>query len=121
MKRTITLLLSLLVAACSDDEKPTSLPAQDKTPSAISDGLPVGPTPTLVPGNPQAPRITGTVKWFHDAKGFGFISQDNGPDVFVHFSSIRVSGHKTLTEGQRVEFSVTDGAKGPQAEDVIPR
>jgi CspA family cold shock protein len=61
----------------------------------------------------------GTVKWFNDAKGFGFIEQDNGPDVFVHFSSIAGDGFKTLTEGDRVTFDVTQGQKGPQAANVV--
>lgn len=65
-------------------------------------------------------KVTGTVKWFNDAKGFGFIEQENGPDVFVHFSAITAEGFKTLAEGQKVEFKVTDGQKGPQAEDVVP-
>ena len=60
----------------------------------------------------------GTVKWFNDAKGFGFIARDNGPDVFVHFRAITGNGFKTLQEGQRVKFSVTQGPKGLQAEDV---
>ncbi|WP_040663387.1 cold-shock protein [Neptuniibacter caesariensis] len=61
---------------------------------------------------------TGTVKWFNEEKGFGFIEQENGPDVFVHFSAIQGDGFKTLAEGQKVEFSVTQGQKGPQAENV---
>ncbi|MBE0598634.1 MAG: cold-shock protein [Desulfuromonadales bacterium] len=60
----------------------------------------------------------GTVKWFNDAKGFGFIQQDGGPDVFVHFSTIQGDGFKSLVEGQRVRFDVTQGAKGPQASNV---
>jgi len=60
----------------------------------------------------------GTVKWFNDAKGFGFISQDNGPDVFVHFSSIQAEGFKSLAEGERVTFDVEDGPKGLQASNV---
>ncbi len=60
----------------------------------------------------------GTVKWFNDAKGFGFIEQDNGPDVFVHFSSIQGDGFKSLVEGDRVRFEVVQGQKGPQAADV---
>ena len=64
--------------------------------------------------------INGTVKWFNDSKGFGFIEQQSGPDVFAHFSAISSTGFKTLTEGQRVEFTVTQGPKGPQAENVIP-
>jgi len=63
--------------------------------------------------------VTGTVKWFNDAKGFGFISQDNGgSDVFVHFSAIQDSGYKSLAEGQKVEFELQDGPKGPQAANV---
>ena len=60
----------------------------------------------------------GTVKWFNDQKGFGFISQENGPDVFVHFSAIEGSGFKSLEEGQIVEFDVVEGPKGPQASNV---
>jgi CspA family cold shock protein len=60
----------------------------------------------------------GTVKWFNDQKGFGFIMQDEGPDVFVHHSAIDASGFKSLTEGDRVEFQVVQGPKGPQAQAV---
>ena len=63
-------------------------------------------------------RTTGTVKWFNDSKGFGFITRESGPDVFVHFRAIQGTGHRTLTEGQRVSFRVTQGPKGLQAEDV---
>ncbi len=62
--------------------------------------------------------VTGTVKWFNESKGFGFIEQSSGPDVFAHFSAITGSGFKTLQEGQRVEFTVTQGQKGPQAENI---
>lgn len=63
---------------------------------------------------------TGTVKWFNDAKGFGFIQQDNGgKDVFVHFSALTGSGFKSLAEGQKVTFDMTEGAKGPQASNVV--
>lgn len=65
-------------------------------------------------------RVSGTVKWFNDEKGFGFIQQDGGKDVFVHFSAINSEGRKSLVEGQKVTMTVTDGAKGPQAEDVVP-
>ncbi len=65
--------------------------------------------------------VTGTVKWFNETKGYGFIAQEDGPDVFVHFSAIQGDGFKTLTDGQKVEFTVTDGQKGPQAETVHPQ
>ena len=64
--------------------------------------------------------VTGKVKFFNDSKGFGVIEQEQGPDVFVHFSAINGSGFKTLAEGQQVQFSVTAGEKGPQAENVTP-
>ncbi|MFV8819651.1 cold-shock protein [Haliea sp. E17] len=63
-------------------------------------------------------RVTGKVKWFNETKGFGFIEQTSGPDAFVHFSAIQGSGFKTLAEGQEVEFTITQGQKGPQAENV---
>lgn len=63
--------------------------------------------------------VTGTVKWFNESKGFGFIEQQSGPDVFAHFSAISGSGFKTLVEGQRVEFTITKGQKGPQAENIV--
>ena len=65
-------------------------------------------------------RVTGKVKWFNETKGFGFIEQESGPDVFAHFSAIQGSGFKTLSEGQEVEFTVTQGQKGPQAENITP-
>jgi cold shock protein len=63
--------------------------------------------------------VTGTVKWFNESKGFGFIEQQSGPDVFAHFSAISGSGFKTLAEGQKVQFTVTKGQKGPQAENIV--
>jgi CspA family cold shock protein len=63
--------------------------------------------------------VTGTVKWFNESKGFGFIEQQSGPDVFAHFSAISGSGFKTLAEGQSVEFRITQGQKGPQAENIV--
>ena len=63
-------------------------------------------------------REIGTVKWFNSTKGFGFIERDNEKDVFVHYSEINATGYRTLEEGQRVEFTVVDGEKGPQAQNV---
>lgn len=64
-------------------------------------------------------RITGTVKWFNASKGYGFIEREGGPDVFVHFSAIQAEGYRTLGEGQKVEFSIETGPKGPQATNVL--
>jgi CspA family cold shock protein len=64
--------------------------------------------------------IIGTVKFFNDSKGFGFIQQPNGPDVFVHFSAISKEGYKSLEQGQQVEFTITEGPKGLQAANVKP-
>ena len=66
----------------------------------------------------MAERILGTVKWFNSEKGYGFLTRDNGPDVFVHFTAIQADGYRTLTEGQQVEFSVETGPKGLQAAHV---
>ena len=65
-------------------------------------------------------RETGTVKWFNGTKGYGFIAREDGEDVFVHYSAIEGSGYRNLNEGQRVEFSVEQGAKGLQATGVVP-
>jgi CspA family cold shock protein len=64
-------------------------------------------------------RITGTVKWFNGSKGFGFLAREGGADVFVHFSAIQGDGFKNLEEGQKVEFTVEQGPKGPQASNVV--
>ncbi|MBN1965614.1 MAG: cold shock domain-containing protein [Anaerolineae bacterium] len=63
-------------------------------------------------------RITGTVKWFNTQKGYGFIQREDGPDVFVHYSAIQGDGYRELNEGDRVEFEITDGPKGPQASNA---
>jgi CspA family cold shock protein len=64
--------------------------------------------------------LEGTVKWFNESKGFGFLETEEGKDVFVHFSAIQGDGFKTLREGQKVQFDVVDGQKGPAAENVVP-
>jgi CspA family cold shock protein len=64
-------------------------------------------------------RVTGTVKWFSGSKGYGFISREDGEDVFVHYSAIQTAGFRTLEEGQRVEFTIERGPKGLQATDVV--
>lgn len=64
--------------------------------------------------------VEGTVKWFNESKGYGFLAQDNGNDVFVHYSAINKEGFKTLREGERVQFEIVDGPKGPAAANVQP-
>ena len=68
----------------------------------------------------MAEKEQGTVKWFNGSKGYGFIERDSGEDVFVHYTAIMADGFRNLDEGQRVEFIVTEGEKGPQAQDVVP-
>lgn len=78
-----------------------------------------GILPARWPGSEEGVKtVNGTVKWFNEGKGYGFITPDEGPDVFVHFSAIVAEGFKTLAEGQRVEFDVEEGPKGPQAKNV---
>jgi len=71
-----------------------------------------------VPEGASVERMKGTVKWFNNAKGYGFIGRDDGPDVFVHYSAITSEGYKSLQEGDQVEFEITQGQKGPQAANV---
>lgn len=68
----------------------------------------------------MAEREVGTVKWFHNGKGYGFITREEGEDIFVHFSEVQMEGYKKLEEGQEVEFTVAEGEKGLQAQEVIP-
>lgn len=68
----------------------------------------------------MADREVGTVKWFHNGKGYGFITREEGEDIFVHFSEVQMEGYKKLEEGQEVEFTVAEGEKGLQAQEVIP-
>jgi cold shock protein len=67
----------------------------------------------------MAERVVGTVKWFNSGKGYGFIAREGGPDVFVHFTAIQSEGFRTLEEGQKVEFTIEQGQKGPQATSVV--
>jgi CspA family cold shock protein len=67
---------------------------------------------------PNVERLKGTVKWFNNAKGYGFLGRDDGPDVFIHYSSITTEGYKSLQEGDKVEFEIVQGQKGPQAANV---
>jgi cold shock protein len=67
----------------------------------------------------MAERVVGTVKWFNSGKGYGFIAREGGPDVFVHFTAIQAEGFRTLEEGQKVEFTIEQGQKGPQASNVV--
>ena len=67
----------------------------------------------------MAERVTGTVKWFNASKGYGFIAHEGGKDVFVHFSAIQSDGYRSLSEGDKVEFSIEDSPKGPQATNVV--
>ena len=71
-----------------------------------------------VRGGTQVERMKGTEKWFNNAKGYGFIGREDGPDVFVHYSAIASEGYKSLQEGDQVEFEIVDGQKGPQAANV---
>lgn len=87
-------------------------------PNLLQDGGEAGAEP---PVRRRRNLALGKVKWFNDAKGFGFIESHDGKDIFVHYSSIRIEGHRTLLEGQEVEFDLYEGQKGPQAQNVIPR
>ena len=70
-------------------------------------------------GERNVERIKGKVKWFNNAKGYGFLGRDDGPDVFVHYSAIKSEGYRSLQEGDEVEFEIAQGDKGPQAENVV--
>ncbi|AEU37058.1 cold-shock DNA-binding domain protein [Granulicella mallensis MP5ACTX8] len=76
-------------------------------------------SPFSVFGKGLMAQYKGTVKWFNNAKGFGFLARDSGPDVFVHYSAIQLDGYKSLKEGDEVEFDVIQGTKGPQADQVV--
>ena len=74
---------------------------------------------TIARKNSEVSKMKGTVKWFNNQKGYGFISDEAGNDVFVHYSGLNMEGYKTLEEGQAVEYDLTEGAKGPQAVNVV--
>lgn len=78
------------------------------------------PGATQIEGKIMGEREKGKVKWFNNTKGFGFIEREGAQDIFVHYSAIKSEGYRTLKEGQLVEFSIGQGTKGPQAEDVVP-
>ena len=93
--------------------KRTSAPAPARAPRSAAPSAPSAP-----PATPTGGRQQGTVKWFNESKGFGFIRDESGEDIFVHFSAIQGTGFRTLQEGERVEFDVVPGAKGRQAANV---
>lgn len=74
--------------------------------------------PASQEGETHVERLKGTVKWFNNAKGYGFLGRDDGPDVFIHYSAITTEGYKSLQEGDKVEFEIVQGQKGPQAANV---
>lgn len=84
----------------------------------FSDGFRIRSYGTVAPEERNV-KLKGTVKWFNNAKGFGFIGRDDGPDVFVHYSALVAEGYKSLQEGDVVEFEIVDGQKGPQAANVV--
>ncbi len=104
-----TLLTTLLVSAVRSG---ISLPKISSSRSSS------GSSSRSTPKDPSAPRETGSVKWFNVSKGFGFITRENGEDIFVHYRNIRGEGRRRLFDGQSVEFTVIDGDKGLQADDI---
>lgn len=101
---------------CFDAKRPAKAGGRERHSSHAGSPRAAGGPAARV--TPDGPRVQGAVKWFNESKGFGFISQEGGEDVFVHFSSITGDGFRTLTEGDRVEFDVVEGPKGKQAANV---
>jgi CxxC-x17-CxxC domain-containing protein len=102
---------------CFDARKPAGAAGREKRPSHA--GAPRAAAPAAARAVHDGPRSQGAVKWFNEAKGFGFIQADSGEEVFVHFSAISGEGFRSLTQGDRVEFDVIEGPKGKQAADVV--
>ncbi len=102
---------------CFDAKKPAGVGGREKR--ATQGGAPRTAVSHAPPPTHEGPRSQGAVKWFNEAKGFGFIQLEGGEDVFVHFSAIRGDGFRTLTEGDHVEFDVVEGPKGKQAANVV--
>jgi CxxC-x17-CxxC domain-containing protein len=102
---------------CFESHRPERAAAPAR--SAARAHSPAGPSAPSAPSPPSSGRIQGAVKWFNESKGFGFIQDDGGEEVFVHFSAIQADGFKTLAQGERVEFDVVPGAKGRQAANVV--
>jgi CspA family cold shock protein len=88
-------------------------------PSDIGGSGPVCGSPVRARKRRRLMKLIGRVKWFNDSKGYGFIEQEGGRDIFVHYTAIQGDGFKSLAEGQKVEFEITEGAKGPQATQVV--
>ena len=109
-------LLAIVLTSCanvgSDASSATGGHPANSAPPISSGG------PTTTSGQHKAVKTQGTVKWFNPDKGYGFIAVDGGKDVFVHYSDIQADGYRTLEEGQRVEFEITNGPNGPQAKNV---
>ncbi len=102
---------------CFDAKRPAKTGGREK--HAAPGGAPRGGGAPAARTSHEGPRAQGAVKWFNEAKGFGFISLEGGEDIFVHFSSISGDGFRTLTQGDRVEFDVVEGPKGKQAANVV--
>jgi len=118
-------LLAVVLTSCGDvggDASPGASGPPSESGTQTSGGSPAttsGGSPATTSGRQEAVKTRGTVKWFNNDKGYGFIQvEGGGPDVFVHYSAIQTDGYKTLNEGQTVEFEITKGPNGPQAKNV---
>jgi cold shock protein len=107
-----------LVTSCPAHVKNSGNPNPQAFVTTFTGDLAVEPSNKVVEEKDSMAQYKGTVKWFNNAKGYGFLGRDDGADVFVHYSSIQLDGYKTLKEGDIVEFDVIQGSKGPQADQV---